>query len=699
MRKDPNGILQIDALLDLVSHTYTEQDEERQKKDRSVKMMSEEMLDLNRKSMERHEAFVSALVENVVDGIVTIGSDLRITKANKAAMNMMGSEADELIGLHFESLFDQEEGACFLHVDLKQLSDGLECEMVAKSLTGNSFPIELSISQISAGDSEFFLAIIRDISQRKNTENMLIDAKVKAENLAQSKADFLSTMSHEIRTPLNAVIGMTSLLVETPMTREQLEYANTIKTGGESLLAIINDILDFSKIESGRLDLESVPFPTIEPIEDVMDLLASRAHAKGIDVMYTLEEQVPVMIQSDITRIRQVLVNLVGNAIKFTEKGQVLVTVSASSIIDRECEMTFSVKDTGIGIPQDRIARLFQSFSQVDASTTRKYGGSGLGLAICKGIVERMGGSIWVESEDGEGSSFIFTIMVKAEEKQTLEREAALNLLLGKRVLVVDDNELNLQILKKQLERWNLMVLCETLPHTALQKIRGGLEVDLVISDGLMPVMNGADFIRNLRKIKSKDELPAILFSSGMNRIEADLESMINGSISKPGRQKTLLQTISQALQLEVVPIDSLVPGKERMQLPPRLKTLLVEDNSVNQRVAIRMLSKLGIEADVVGNGLEAVNIATQIRYDLILMDMMMPVMDGLEATIEIRKMEEVSGHRSYIIAMTANVMKEDVDRCHAAGMDDFLSKPVRIEKLEETIFRWFATQAEHIEA
>lgn len=694
-RKHPDGILDLDQLLQLVSTTYTQLDEERQKKDRSLALMSEEMMELNRISLARHEAYVSTLVEKVVDGVVTLGTDLRVTKVNASAALMLGGKSEDLIGLEFPSLFTKPDGTeICLKCEVADSEGFQDNDIVGKPLSGDNFSAELSVSKVSQAEEEsFFLVIIRDVSQRKIAEKLLIEAKEKAETLAQSKSEFLSTMSHEIRTPLNAVIGMTGLLSDTSLSEEQNEFVNTIKTGGEALLSIINDILDFSKIESQKLDLEILPTPTIDPIEDVMDLLVSKAHKKGIDLMYDIGSEVPTVLDTDITRLRQVLVNLVGNAIKFTEEGQVLVKVNAEELASNRHRIIFEVKDTGIGIPPERIDRLFKSFSQVDASTTRKYGGSGLGLAICKGIVEALGGTIWVESESGKGSSFNFSFETSTSNQQDPVAKGLISSLSGKKVLVLDDNEVNLLILKKQLSRWGMEVVCESLPHTALKQLRAGLEVDLVITDYRMPLLSGEDFVERLRGFVSKEKLPVIIFSSGLKRISSKIEPMINGSLTKPGRQEVLLNMVVRALGNNKA--EDLEEKKKRQrQQFPKLKLLLVEDNSVNQKVALRMLSKMGIEADVAGNGLEAVEIASQIKYDLILMDMMMPVMDGVEATIEIRKQEQGGQHHSIIVAMTANVMKEDMERCRDAGMEDFLSKPVRLEKLEQTILKWRRVEA-----
>lgn len=689
-RKNPDGELQLDQLLELVSTTYAQLDDERQKKDRSLALMSEEMMELNRLSLARHEAYVSTLVEQVVDGVITLGSDLKVARVNESAVEMLGGSSEELLGKSFSGLFVREDGTMVnINTEISDSEGYQEVNIFGQRTTGEDFSAELSISKISQGaEGVFYLVIIRDVSQQKEAERLLVEAKEKAEALARSKSDFLSTMSHEIRTPLNAVIGMTGLLSDTGLTSEQEDFVGTIKTGGEALLSIINDVLDFSKIESQRLDLEEVPFPVIEPVEDVMDLLSGKAHKKNLDVLYEVYPGVPGVIKTDITRLRQVLVNLVGNAIKFTDKGQVLVEIDAKEVKADRHLFRFSVTDTGIGIPQERIDRLFKSFSQVDASTTRKYGGSGLGLAICKGIVEALGGRIWVESKHGVGTSFRFEFEADSVSNVSSNNEELLKDVAGKKVLVIDDNEVNLSILERQLTGWKMEPYMEQNPRLALKLLREGLKVDLVITDHQMPGLTGIDFFERMQTIEEARDIPVILFSSGVERVAKKSYEKLAGVISKPGKQEVMLKTINRALKGETDHNRLSNPERERSQFLG-LKVLLVEDNSVNQKVALRMLEKMGIKADIAGNGQEGVDIASKIKYDLILMDMMMPVMDGIEATEVIRQQEDPTVHRATIIAMTANVMKEDIKRCEEAGMDDFLSKPVRLEKLEQTILEF----------
>ncbi|WP_454064193.1 PAS domain S-box protein [Candidatus Nitrospira salsa] len=682
------------------------------------------------------------VVESAPSGILMTNSSGHIVLANQLIEMMFGYSHDELFGQDVEMLIPERyrqqhqtaQSRFFVNPHPRKMRSDFNLNGLRKD--GTEFPVEIGLNPLHADEDTFVLATITDISERREIENQLMsiaqDLEQKNQELAaardealaaaKAKAEFLATMSHEIRTPMNGVIGMTRLLMDTTLTEEQREFANTVKYSGEILLKIINDILDFSKVEAGKLELEHIAFDLRTTVEDVLELLAERAAEKEIELVALVYATTPIALNGDPGRIRQVLMNLVSNAIKFTEEGEVVVQVSLIDTQQNNDIIRFSITDTGLGLSEEVQGRLFQSFTQADSSTTRQYGGTGLGLAICKKIVMLMGGEIGVTSAVGEGSEFWFTIPLQRQQIDIHPPLSRLNLH-GVHACLVESNDTVRFLIHHYAQSWDMACTVAengtealTLLHSA---ITNKTPCDVIIVDQQLSDMSGADFAKRVKNDPILSGSRLIMLSSLGQRGEARRaqEAGFVGYLTKPVRQEQLYRCLTMAMGTIPLPFSedqkctpTLITRHTLEEAEKRSKTriLLAEDNIVNQKVATKMLDKLGYRVDVVSNGREAIEAVHQTAYDVILMDCQMPETDGYQATKAIRRYETEQAKegrrdsidttsstsrpaksRTPIIALTANVLEGEREQCLEVGMDDFLPKPVLMETLEKTLRRW----------
>jgi PAS domain S-box-containing protein len=647
-------------------------------------------------ALREQKQYLEAVVQNSPVAIVTIDQQASVVAWNPTAERLFGYTAAQAIGHNIDELVASLES---LHSEAvgynQQAASGELIRAITKRTRKDGSLVDVEVLALPVaveGQQRGIIVIYHDITE-------LVQARQEAEAANEAKSAFLATMSHEIRTPMNAVIGMSGLLLDTELTQEQREFAEVIRNSADSLLAIINDILDFSKIEAGKMELEAQPFELRECIESALDLVAPRAAEKGLDLAYELQPDAPPAIRGDVTRLRQILLNLFTNAVKFTEAGEVVLSVSSRPLThgNRKTprhELQFAVRDTGIGIDAERQSRLFQSFSQADASTARRYGGTGLGLAISRRLAELMGGRMWLESEFGRGSTFYFTIQAAEAELPERARTApskAQPELAGKHVLIVDDNATNRRILALQTRAWGMTHAETGSPAEALEWIRDGKAFDVAILDMNMPGMDGLALAAAIHEYREPGSLPLVLFTS-LGRRESGMDQLqFAAHLSKPIKPSQLFDAligIFVGRSPEQAPAEA---GKQRMdpEMAARhpLRILLAEDNVVNQKLALRLLQGMGYRADVAANGLEAIESIGRQPYDLVLMDVQMPEMDGLEASREINRRWD-NARRPRIVAMTANAMQGDRELCLAAGMDDYLTKPIRLNDLVAALYR-----------
>jgi PAS domain S-box-containing protein len=662
-------------------------------------------LERTEKALQKSEERLRTVFESANDEICHTLLDGTVVDVNHKIEDIFGYKPEEVIGKNYVefpvlSPEDFEQSAQII-AEIMEGKPGRVLEFEGYRKDGSRVTVEVNSKLVrEGGELKGFLNIIRDITQRKQWEDELKDAKEAAEASDRAKSEFLASMSHEIRTPMNGVIGMTGLLLETDLSPEQREYAETIRSSSDSLLSIVNDILDFSKIEAGQLDLEVLAFDLRTTVEDVVDMLAMRADSKGLEFSCLVYPDVPSLVRGDPGRLRQILTNLLSNAIKFTDAGEVIVRVTLEEETDTHIQVRFSVTDTGIGIPQDGMDRLFKFFSQLDASTTRKYGGTGLGLAISKQLAEMMDGQIGVESEDAKGSTFWFTASL---EKQPGVRKAETVVpedIHGARFLVVDDNAIHRRVLAELLSSWGCRFDEAEDGVQALDMLgRAVAETDpfrVVLVDIQMPRMDGKSMGQKVKADPAlRDTKMVMLASVGQRGDAARLQQAgFAAYLTKPIKKSQLYDCLVTVLGVDAAttretPRPIITRHSLKEEKKHKVCILVAEDNAVNQKVALRILEKLGYRADAVADGREAVEALETIPYDLVLMDVQMPEMNGFEATRLIRDPDSrVLRHDIPIVAMTAHALKGDRERCLEAGMDDYVTKPVTAFALDEVLLK-----------
>ncbi|WP_406278588.1 response regulator [Streptomyces sp. NBC_00191] len=647
-----------------------------------------------------------SVIETARDAFVSIDEDGLVIDWNQAAEKLFGWSRREVMGRLLADTIIPEHYRAAHKAGLQRVLAGGEAHVLGRRIEitalhrdGHEIPVELAVWRLQSGPGRCFNAFIRDITERKQAEEAVAAARDRALEASRAKSQFVASMSHEIRTPMNGVIGLSDLLLATEQTPEQRRYAQGIQAAGTALLSLINDILDFSKLEAGKLDLDDVAFSPQQLVEEVVSLVAQTPQAQGLELLSDCHPDLPVMVHGDAGRLRQILLNLASNAVKFTESGEVVVRARPAPSqppAEQSPWLHFEVADTGIGIAEANQARMFDAFSQADASTTRRYGGTGLGLAICRRLTEAMGGNIGVTSRLGEGSTFWFTVPVRAPD--TTEQppaQASPATLRGLRALVVDDNETNRLILDTQLRRWHMQpTTVEGGPQALValhEAAAAGRPFDLALLDMQMPDMDGLELARRITTDQAIGRVPLLMLTSSMPLPAAELSAAgIARSMPKPVQQSQLLDAVVEltAQSPPVAAAAAAAPAPTTSPPAHRGHLLLVEDNEINQMVAQGLLTRLGYSADIAADGIQALQMTEEHTYQAVLMDCQMPRMDGYTATRELRRREE-GGGRLPVIAMTAGALAEDRERCLAAGMDDYISKPVSADDLEQALARW----------
>lgn len=657
--------------------------------------LEQELEDCHGAKDERDRLFAMSL-----DLLCIAGLDGYFRRVNPAWESTLGYSAKELCSRPFIDFVHPDDRDRTL-AEVRQLDQGVDVihfENRYRCKDGSYRWLSWMTPAPRTGESTLY-AVARDVTEKKEVEERLRLAKEAAEAANCTKSQFVANISHEIRTPMNAIIGLTELVLDTHLTSHQREHLNIVLAAADSLMTIVNEVLDFSKIEAGKIELERAPFSLSDTLGDTMKALAVRAHAKGLELALHIRNETPDSLVGDATRLRQILVNLVGNAIKFTEAGEVVVTVSCESQAESQAELKVAVTDTGIGVSRDKQSVIFDAFTQVDASTTRRFGGTGLGLAIARRLVELMGGRIWVESEPGRGATFFFTTRMELGAGQPT-RPAGSERLSGVSALVVDDNATNRRILDDMLSAWGIEPMLAASAPEGLHLARRRLEnpatrFGLVLCDLHMPDMDGMQLVEHLTRLPGWGATPIIVLTSGDRMQEADrLANLpVAARLLKPIKRGELLAAVLDAIGETPAPGAGAALPATTLALRP-LKILLAEDGLANQKLAVGLLEKWGHQVVVANNGVEAVAAFEREPFDLILMDVQMPELDGLEATARIRQLEEFRSGRVPIIAMTARAMKGDRERCLEAGMDGYVSKPFRRGDLYDAIAPIFAQPA-----
>jgi PAS domain S-box-containing protein len=638
-----------------------------------------------------------AVIQSALDGFCTLDMDLEIKEVNPAFCQLTGYQEQTLLNMSLLNLVVPNKQQP-VHVWLETLKKQgyATFEMQLRDVEQHYIDVDVNSRLVPKQDLIFMF--LRDISLRKETELALKQAKNSAEAANRSKSEFLSTMSHEIRTPMNGVMGIAELLLDTKLDTLQRHYVNLIRSSGDGLLTVINDVLDFAKIEAGKLKLESIEFDLSSLLEEIVELFSPPANQKGLDMACRFPPLLPHFVMGDPGRLRQIMSNLLGNAIKFTEQGEIILSVAIIDDTDSNLRLHFEIRDTGIGISTEDKVRLFQPFCQLDSSTTRQYGGTGLGLMICQRLVDLMQGKMGVDSQLEQGSNFWFEIVLGKSTNQTPKELPDVTILQGRRVLIIDDNSTNCEILYTQTKNWGLVPDVASTAQEGLKKIYHSRDkqmlYDLAIIDFMMPHMDGTSLAQRIKLDETISDLPLIMLTSVHQPMDnPEIKKLLAYRLYKPVSQKKLLDCLLHVMSPEPnVSIEANeVQVKSLTKFTHRWNILLAEDNLINQEVAMDMLKGLGCHVTVVDNGMEALNLRISGHFDLIFMDCHMPQMDGFIATQKIRIWEAEQNNKPHIIiiALTANAMQGDRDRCLACGMDDYISKPITSKALRQSILQW----------